>query len=267
LHHRCSGVAAQGEEGNMSKAIISVKSLVKIYKMGDVEVHALRGVNAEIMKDDFVAIMGKSGSGKSTFMNIIGCLDVPTRGHYLLDGVDVSSLSKDQLAGLRNHKIGFVFQSFNLLSRTSALENVELPLMYNKKISSREMRERSLNALEAVGLADRAHHFPNQLSGGEQQRVAIARSLVNDPVVILADEPTGNLDTRTSLEVMDIFQKLNQKGITIVIVTHEADIASFTKRNITFRDGRIIKAIDVDKPRNAKDELANIPVMIEEDDE
>jgi putative ABC transport system ATP-binding protein len=169
-------VAAQGEEGNMSKAIISVKSLVKIYKMGDVEVHALRGVNAEIMKDDFVAIMGKSGSGKSTFMNIIGCLDVPTRGHYLLDGVDVSSLSKDQLAGLRNHKIGFVFQSFNLLSRTSALENVELPLMYNKKISSREMRERSLNALEAVGLADRAHHFPNQLSGGEQQRVAIARS-------------------------------------------------------------------------------------------
>ena len=267
MHHRCSGVAAQGEEGNMSKAIISVKSLVKIYKMGDVEVHALRGVNAEIMKDDFVAIMGKSGSGKSTFMNIIGCLDVPTRGHYLLDGVDVSSLSKDQLAGLRNHKIGFVFQSFNLLSRTSALENVELPLMYNKKISSREMRERSLNALEAVGLADRAHHFPNQLSGGEQQRVAIARSLVNDPVVILADEPTGNLDTRTSLEVMDIFQKLNQKGITIVIVTHEADIASFTKRNITFRDGRIIKAIDVDKPRNAKDELANIPVMIEEDDE
>jgi putative ABC transport system ATP-binding protein len=251
----------------MSKAIISVKSLVKIYKMGDVEVHALRGVNAEIMKDDFVAIMGKSGSGKSTFMNIIGCLDVPTRGHYLLDGVDVSSLSKDQLAGLRNHKIGFVFQSFNLLSRTSAMENVELPLMYNKKISSREMRDRSLNALDAVGLADRAHHFPNQLSGGEQQRVAIARSLVNDPVVILADEPTGNLDTRTSLEVMDIFQKLNQKGITIVIVTHEADIASFTKRNITFRDGRIIKAIEVEKPRNSKDELANIPVMIEEDDE
>ncbi len=267
MHHRCSEAAAQEEGDNMSKAIISVKSLVKIYKMGDVEVHALRGVNAEIMKDDFVAIMGKSGSGKSTFMNIIGCLDVPTRGHYLLDGVDVSSLSKDQLAGLRNHKIGFVFQSFNLLSRTSAMENVELPLMYNKKISSREMRDRSLNALDAVGLADRAHHFPNQLSGGEQQRVAIARSLVNDPVVILADEPTGNLDTRTSLEVMDIFQKLNQKGITIVIVTHEADIASFTKRNITFRDGRIIKAIEVEKPRNSKDELANIPVMIEEDDE
>lgn len=250
----------------MDKPIISVKSLVKIYKMGDVEVHALRGVNVDIMKDDFVAIMGKSGSGKSTFMNILGCLDVPTRGKYLLDEVDVSSLSKDQLAGLRNHKIGFVFQSFNLLSRTSALENVELPLMYNKKISSREMRERSLNALEAVGLADRAHHFPNQLSGGEQQRVAIARSLVNDPVVILADEPTGNLDTRTSLEVMAIFQKLNYKGITVVIVTHEADIAAFTKRNITFRDGRIIKALEVEKPRNAKEELTNMPVMVEEED-
>jgi putative ABC transport system ATP-binding protein len=250
----------------MSKTIISVKALVKTYKMGDVEVHALRGVNTEIRNDDFVAIMGKSGSGKSTFMNIVGCLDIPTRGQYLLDNVDVSSLSRDQLAHLRNRKIGFVFQSFNLLSRTSALENVELPLMYNKKITSKEMQERSLNALEAVGLADRAHHFPNQLSGGEQQRVAIARSLVNDPVVILADEPTGNLDTRTSMEVMAIFQKLNEKGITIVIVTHEADIAAFTKRNISFRDGRIIKEIEVDKTRNAKDELANMPVMVEEDE-
>ena len=249
----------------MGEPVISVKTLVKVYKMGDVEVHALRGVNVDIMKDDFVAIMGKSGSGKSTFMNILGCLDVPTRGQYLLDNVDVSSLTKDQLANLRNRKIGFVFQSFNLLSRTSALENVELPLMYNRKISSWEMRERSLNALEAVGLADRAHHFPNQLSGGEQQRVAIARSLVNDPVVILADEPTGNLDTRTSVEVMAIFQKLNLKGITIVIVTHEADIAAFTKRNITFRDGRIIKAIEVDKPRNAKEELTNMPVIVEEE--
>ncbi len=255
-----------GEDINMNKAIISVKSLVKIYKMGDVEVHALRGVNTDIMKDDFIAIMGKSGSGKSTFMNIIGCLDVPTRGQYLLDGVDVSSLTKDQLANLRNHKIGFVFQSFNLLSRTSALENVELPLMYNRKVTSREMRDRSLNALEAVGLADRWHHFPNQLSGGEQQRVAIARSLVNDPVVILADEPTGNLDTRTSLEVMGVFQKLNQRGITIVIVTHEADIAAFTKRNISFRDGKIIKTIQVDKQRNANDELANMPVIVEEDE-
>ncbi len=266
MHRRCREAAVQGEEDNMNKAIISVKSLVKIYKMGDVEVHALRGVNTDILKDDFVAIMGKSGSGKSTFMNILGCLDVPTRGQYLIDGVDVSTLSKDQLANLRNHKIGFVFQSFNLLSRTSALENVELPLMYNKKITSREMRERSLNALEAVGLADRAHHFPNQLSGGEQQRVAIARSLVNNPVVILADEPTGNLDTRTSLEVMGIFQKLNQKGITIVIVTHEADIAAYTKRNISFRDGRIIKAIEVERQRNATEELALMPVIVEEDD-
>ncbi len=255
-----------GEDINMDKPIISVRALVKTYKMGDVEVHALRGVNAEIGKDDFVAILGKSGSGKSTFMNIIGCLDVPTRGQYHLDGVDVSSLTKDQLANLRNRKIGFVFQSFNLLSRTSALENVELPLMYNKKITSRDMRERSLNALEAVGLADRAHHFPNQLSGGEQQRVAIARSLVNDPVVILADEPTGNLDTRTSLEVMAIFQKLNRKGITIVIVTHEADIAAFTKRNITFRDGKIIKSVEVNKPRTAVHELANMPVMVEEEE-
>lgn len=250
----------------MSKSIISVKNLVKIYRMGDVEVHALRGVNLDIMPNDFVAIMGKSGSGKSTFMNILGCLDVPTRGSYFLDQVDVGSMSKDQLANLRNRKIGFVFQSFNLLSRTSALENVELPLMYNKKISSKEMHERSLKALEAVGLAGRAHHFPNQLSGGEQQRVAIARSLVNDPVVILADEPTGNLDTRTSIEVMAIFQSLNSQGITIVIVTHEADIAAFTKRNITFRDGKIIREIEVASQRNAREELALIPAIAEEEE-
>jgi putative ABC transport system ATP-binding protein len=249
----------------MGETIISVKTLVKTYHMGDVEVHALRGVNVDIRQGDFVAIMGKSGSGKSTFMNIIGCLDVPTRGQYLLDGVDVHSLTRDQLAGLRNRKIGFVFQSFNLLSRTSALENVELPLMYNRKISSREMQQRSISALEAVGLSGRGHHFPNQLSGGEQQRVAIARSLVNDPVVILADEPTGNLDTRTSLEVMAIFQELNRTGITIVIVTHESDIAAFTKRNITFRDGRIIREVEVEKPRDAKEELRNMPVMAEED--
>ncbi len=249
----------------MDKTIIAVKSLVKTYTMGDVEVHALRGVNADILPGEFVAIMGKSGSGKSTFMNILGCLDVPTRGSYLLDGADVSSLSKDQLATLRNRKIGFVFQSFNLLSRTSALENVELPLMYNHKISSREMRDRSLKALEQVGLASRSSHMPNQLSGGEQQRVAIARSLVNDPVVILADEPTGNLDTRTSLEIMDIFQKLNEKGITIVIVTHEADIAGFTKRNITFRDGRIMRSVMVGNQRNAREELAQLPVNVEDE--
>jgi putative ABC transport system ATP-binding protein len=236
-------VAAQGEEGNMSKAIISVKSLVKIYKMGDVEVHALRGVNAEIMKDDFVAIMGKSGSGKSTFMNIIGCLDVPTRGHYLLDGVDVSSLSKDQLAGLRNHKIGFVFQSFNLLSRTSALENVELPLMYNKKISSREMRERSLNALEAVGLADRAHHFPNQLSGGEQQRVAIARSLVNDPVVILADEPTGNLDPESSEGIISLLMDISKTGRAVIMATHNYTFFDkYPSRTLMCEKGKVIPA-------------------------
>jgi len=250
----------------MSETIISVKNLVKIYKMGDVEVHALRGVNLDIHKGDFVAIMGKSGSGKSTFMNIIGCLDVPTRGNYLLDGVDIRSLTKDQLATLRNKKIGFVFQSFNLLARTTALENVELPLMYNHKVSSREMQERSIKALEDVGLSDRSEHLPNQLSGGEQQRVAIARSLVNDPVVILADEPTGSLDTRTSLEVMAIFQDLNKRGITIVIVTHESDIATFTKRNVTFRDGRIIRSVENEKPRNAKEELALMPVTNMEDD-
>jgi putative ABC transport system ATP-binding protein len=255
-----------GEDVNMSQAIISVKNLVKVYTMGDVEVHALRGVSVDIRKGDFAAIMGRSGSGKSTFMNIIGCLDVPTRGKYMLDGVDISMLSKDQLANLRNRKIGFVFQSFNLLSRTSALENVELPLMYNRKISSKEMRNRSMKAMESVGLANRADHMPNQLSGGEQQRVAIARSLVNDPVVILADEPTGNLDTRTSIEVMDIFQRLNEQGISIVIVTHEADIAAFTKRNITFRDGKIIREVEIDKPRNAREELIQMPVAIEEDE-
>jgi putative ABC transport system ATP-binding protein len=253
------------EAVNMKETIISVKHLVKVYKMGDMEVHALRGINMDIHKSDFVAIMGKSGSGKSTFMNIAGCLDVPTKGEYMLDGVDVGKLNKDQLAHLRNKKIGFVFQSFNLLSRTSALENVELPLMYNNKIGSKDMHDRSLRALESVGLADRAHHMPNQLSGGEQQRVAIARALVNDPVVILADEPTGNLDTRTSVEVMSIFQQLNTKGITVIIVTHEPDIAAYTDRNISFRDGRIQKDITVEKPRNAAAELLTMPVLTEED--
>ena len=249
----------------MSENIISVKNLVKTYQMGDLEVHALRGIQMDIHKSDFVAIMGKSGSGKSTFMNIIGCLDVPTRGEYLLDGVDVGKMNKDQLAQMRNKKIGFVFQSFNLLSRTSALENVELPLMYNNKIGSKEMRDRAINALESVGLTSRAHHLPNQLSGGEQQRVAIARALVNDPLVILADEPTGNLDTRTSVEVMAIFQQLNKRGITVVIVTHEPDIAGYTNRNITFRDGRVQKDSKIEKPRNASEELLTLPVMTEEE--
>jgi putative ABC transport system ATP-binding protein len=249
----------------MSEVIISIKNLVKIYKMGDMEVHALRGVDLEIHNDDFVAIMGKSGSGKSTFMNIVGCLDVPTRGEYYLDGVDIRKLNKDQLARLRNKKIGFVFQSFNLLSRTSALENVELPLMYTSNISSKQMRDRAMKALESVGLVNRAHHFPNQLSGGEQQRVAIARALVNDPVVILADEPTGNLDTRTSVEVMDIFQELNRNGITVVIVTHEPDIASYTKNNVIFRDGKIQKSITVENQRIAREEIKNLPKIAEED--
>jgi len=253
------------EAVNMKDTIISVKHLVKVYKMGDLEVHALRGIDMDVQKSDFVAIMGKSGSGKSTFMNIIGCLDVPTKGEYMIDDVDVRKMNKDELAHLRNKKIGFVFQSFNLLSRTSALENVELPLMYNSKITSKDMRERSIRALESVGLASRAHHFPSQLSGGEQQRVAIARALVNDPVVILADEPTGNLDTRTSVEVMSIFQKLNTKGITVIIVTHEPDIAAYTDRNISFRDGRIQKDFRVEKPRNAAAELLTMPILTEED--
>ena len=234
--------------------------------MGDLEVHALRGIHIDIQKGDFVAIMGKSGSGKSTFMNIVGCLDIPTKGEYLLDNVDVGSMNKDQLARLRNKKIGFVFQSFNLLSRTTALENVELPMMYDSKISSGTMRTRAMQALEAVGLGSRSHHFPSQLSGGEQQRVAIARALVNNPVVILADEPTGNLDTRTSIEVMAIFQELNKKGITVVIVTHEADIASFTSRNISFKDGKIQKDIRVVHPKNALEELNLMPVIVEEDE-
>ena len=248
----------------MKETIITVNHLVKIYKMGDLEVHALRGISLTIQKSDFVAIMGKSGSGKSTFMNIIGCLDVPTKGEYSLDKVNIGTLNKDQLAQLRNKKIGFVFQSFNLLSRTTALEIVELPLMYNNRITSQEMRDMAMGALESVGLSDRSHHFPNQLSGGEQQRVAIARALVNDPVVILADEPTGNLDTRTSVEVMDIFQQLNKKGITVVIVTHEPDIASYSNRNITFKDGKVQKDIVVLKQKIASEELLTLPVLTEE---
>ncbi len=249
----------------MKEPIIKIRNLVKVYRMGDLEVHALRGVDLDIHKEDFIAIMGKSGSGKSTFMNIIGCLDVPTKGEYLLDGVDVGKMNKDELAHLRNKKIGFVFQSFNLLPRTSAIENVELPLMYNSNMSSREVKERALKALDMVGLAERAHHLPNQLSGGEQQRVAIARSLINNPLVILADEPTGNLDTRTSVEVMAIFQDLNRQGITVVIVTHEPDIAGFTKFNVIFRDGKIQKAVAVEKQKNAREELKNLPVIAEED--
>jgi putative ABC transport system ATP-binding protein len=251
----------------MAPTIVSVKNITKVYKMGEVKVHALRGIDLDIHKGDFTAIMGSSGSGKSTFMNILGCLDVATTGQYLLDGVDISKLDRDELAALRNHKIGFVFQSFNLLPRTSALENVELPLMYNKGISNKYRIERSMEALKAVGLADRAHHLPNQLSGGQQQRVAIARSLVNDPKIVLADEPTGNLDTHTSVEVMDIFQRLNEEsGITIVLVTHEHDIAQYAGKNVVFKDGKISEQLTVNNRRKAKEELSHIS-SIEEDNQ
>lgn len=240
----------------MDSPIISVKALEKVYIMGDVQVQALRGVDVDIQKNEFVSIMGASGSGKSTFMNILGCLDVPTNGAYFLAGEDVSTLSKEQLAFTRNRKIGFVFQSFNLLSRTTALENVELPLFYASHKSAHEMNERALLALESVGMKDRAHHFPSQLSGGQQQRVAVARALVTDPVMILADEPTGNLDSRTSAEVMEIFQGLNEKGMTIVLVTHEHDIADYSKRCIVFRDGKIIKETQIENRRDAREERA-----------
>jgi putative ABC transport system ATP-binding protein len=247
----------------MKKTIIEVKNLRKDYQVGEVTVHALRGVNLEIKAGEFVAIMGASGSGKSTMLNILGCLDKPTKGEYLLDGIAMADLNKNELALLRNRKLGFVFQSYNLLPRTTALENVELPLMYNGKIKSKERREIALHALESVGLADRMHHMPNQLSGGQQQRVAIARSLVNDPVVILADEATGNLDTRTSYGIMALFQELNQKGKTIVFVTHEADIAKFTTRNVIFKDGHIIREMDVTEQNDARKMLEELPVSTE----
>jgi putative ABC transport system ATP-binding protein len=220
--------------------IIKLVDFRRTYRNGSLEVHAVRGVTLDMCPGEFVAIMGASGSGKSTLMNTIGCLDRPTGGRYELDEVDVGELSRDELAELRNSKLGFVFQGFNLLPRTSALENVELPLLYCRPpMPAREQRERALFALEMVGLADRADHYPNQLSGGQQQRVAIARALVNEPRVLLADEPTGNLDTRTSIEVMGVFQSLNDQGITVVMVTHELDIASFSKRKVVMRDGLI----------------------------
>jgi putative ABC transport system ATP-binding protein len=221
--------------------IIELEHVHKVYHTGEVDVHAVRDVSLRVTKGEFVAIMGASGSGKSTMMNMLGCLDRPTEGRYLLDGVDVSRLGRDELATIRNHKIGFIFQGFNLLSRTSALENTELPLMYNRShLGSREQRRQAAAALETVGLAGRAGHHPNQLSGGQQQRVAIARALVNQPAMLLADEPTGNLDTQTSIEIMGVFQKLNDDGITIVMVTHELDIASYTRRNVIMRDGRVV---------------------------
>jgi putative ABC transport system ATP-binding protein len=228
-------------------ALIEAQKISKIYRLGDIDLRALDGISTTIVKGEFVAIMGQSGSGKSTFMNVLGCLDTPTGGHYLLDGIDTGGLSRDDLAEIRNKKLGFVFQGFNLLSRTSALENVELPMLYNGRHAS-ERRERAMQALKSVGLEGREGHHPNQLSGGQQQRVAIARALVNDAPVILADEPTGNLDTKTSAEIMELFVKLNQDSlITVILVTHEPDIAAFSKRIIRFLDGHIVSDEEVKK--------------------
>ena len=240
---------------------ISVRDLTKVYDLGEVKVRALRGVSVDITEGEFVSVIGPSGSGKSTFMHILGCLDRPSSGTYVLDGADVSKLSKNALAAVRNKKIGFVFQGFNLLSRTTALDNVELPLLYNGDgMRGKERRRRANAALESVGLADRAGHHPNQLSGGQQQRVAIARSLINEPAILLADEPTGNLDTRTSIEVMDIFQRLNtERGITVLLITHEQDIAEYGTRIIAFRDGKIVTDEQSHVRRLAADELAALP--------
>jgi putative ABC transport system ATP-binding protein len=250
-----------------ARPVIQLDHIHKTYTMGDVDVLALRGVSLTIREGEFVAIMGASGSGKSTAMNIIGCLDRPTRGTYILDGQDVSELSKDERADIRCQKIGFVFQGFNLLSRTSALENVELPMLY-AGVDTAERQQRAMDALAAVGLAGREQNHPNQLSGGQQQRVAVARSLVNNPALILADEPTGNLDSRTSIEVMEIFQRLNrERGITLVLITHEHDIAQYAQRVIVFNDGKIKKDYQIENPADAAEALRNLPPVDEDEDE
>jgi putative ABC transport system ATP-binding protein len=248
----------------MSSAIVDIKNLKREYTIGNEIVKALNGISFTISSGEFITIMGSSGSGKTTLLNILGCLEKPTDGEYFLDGTNVGNLSKNELARLRNKKLGFVFQSYNLLPRTSAIENVELPLLYNKDFSASERKEKAIKALEAVKLSDRIHHLPSQLSGGQQQRVAIARALVNDPVMILADEATGNLDSRTSYEIMMLIQELNDvHGKTIVFVTHEPDIAMFSKRTITLKDGKIIKDSTNADVSSAKEVLKNLPVMNE----
>jgi putative ABC transport system ATP-binding protein len=244
----------------VSAALLRVESIHKYYDLGETRVHALRGVSVDVEAGSFVAIMGASGSGKSTFMNILGCLDRPTAGRYLLDGTDVSRLDKRTLAGIRNQKLGFVFQGFNLLSRTTALENAALPTLYTK-LDTLERTRRASEALAMVGLADRSEHFPSQMSGGQQQRVAIARALVNRPTILLADEPTGNLDSRTAVEIMQLFQELNGQGLTIVMVTHEPDIAQFAKRVLVFRDGIIRKDEATATVARATDVLATMPTL------
>jgi putative ABC transport system ATP-binding protein len=240
-------------------SVIKLENIHKVYDSGEVKVHAVRGVSIEIEKGEFVALMGASGSGKSTLMNLLGCLDRPTEGRYLLDGTDVSNLNRNELADIRNKKLGFVFQGFNLLSRTTALENTELPMLYGHRgTTRRQMRDRALHCLNIVGLGNRADHFPSQLSGGQQQRAAIARGLVNEPQVLLADEPTGNLDSKTSIEVMGVFQKLNHEGITILMVTHELDIARYCKRNLILRDGELVNDVRVADRLIADDEIRRL---------
>ncbi len=249
----------------VSESIIVTKDLTKTYIMGDIHVHALRGIDFAIKRGEFIAIMGASGSGKTTLMNLLGCLDIPTSGSYSLDGIDVHKIPETELAHIRNEKIGYVFQSFYLLPRTTALENVELPLMYRTKMTTHERIDKSMEALRIVGIEDRAHHYPNQLSGGQQQRVAIARAIVNNPVFLLADEPTGNLDSRTSVDVLAVFQQLHADGKTIVLVTHENDIAQYAQRIVTFKDGKIISDITNPKPRIASEDVKKMEIIDDED--
>jgi putative ABC transport system ATP-binding protein len=267
MAERATATMDSAGAGSTSDAVIRLENVYKTYDLGEVQVHALRGVSLEIHAGEFVAVMGASGSGKSTLMNILGCLDKPTKGRYFLDGIDVSGMEKSDLARIRNHKLGFVFQGFNLLSRTSALENVELPTIY-AGISMEERESRAKESLARVGLADRSHHHPSQLSGGQQQRVAIARALVNRPAILLADEPTGNLDSRTSVEIMDILQSLNRdSGLTVALVTHEPDIAQYAKRVLEFRDGKIKKDVQVTNRLIAAEVLPTLPEVGDDDDE